>query len=768
MRRRVRTATLAAAITAAAVLLRAAPQSGQVFRGAIDLIAVDVQVVDRRGVPVTGLGPDKFEVTIDGRRRRVVSADLIETRSASVPAPAARGGRPPEAPRAAPAGAIAPPARVIIVAVDCGSFDGPSARGVAAAARAFIERLPPNDLVGLFAFPLGPKIDPTTDREVLIRALNTVAGQRDGAVEGEFHLRPSELIDLALWADREIGSGADIALKICGTPIASDEVMQCRGRLAATARGQTLAYEGEAHASLSMLTSLMRQLAAVPGRKTVVLASAGRLASDTPGARPNLDELALRLGKSTAEANTALYTLFIDQSWIEQYRAETRRANATLTHAARDSALLGRWLDVFSGTAGGALMRVLAGNGDQAFDRVLTELSSYYLLGVEPADSDRDGRTHQIQVKVTQRDATVRGRSWVVVPTREAATAAAAAAAATAIETTGPPVTLTPAAGAVRPHPLPEPGASVAAAYERGDYAAVNAVLARSTSLANLIRDFRASDAPWPTAPRRTAVFALELAFAGLASGNGFARDEAIKLLAEYSAAVRLSLEADAFECSWNLTAMAGLGGLWQPEIAQVIASGAVLRCPQEPRLFLARAVAAEQRWKLGAARPPADQRAGQFADTPAARDALRLYETAITFPATSDEARVRAAWLAHRIGAADRALAWIDGVAAPSDDPPVRYFASLVRGLILRARGRTDEAATSFRSALTVLPSAQSARVALMTLLIARGEPREAEQLADAVQAAPDTSIDPWWTYEQGEFRNFQALLTRLREAGR
>jgi VWFA-related protein len=690
MRRRVRTATLAAAVTAAAVLLRAEPQTGQVFRGAVDLIAVDVQVVDRRGLPVTGLGPDQFEVTIDGRRRRVVSADLIETRSASVPAPAARGGRPPDPPRPARAGAIAPPARVIIVAVDCGSFDGPSARGVAAAARAFIERLPPNDLVGLFAFPLGPKIDPTTDREVLIRALNTVTGQRDGAVEGEFHLRPSELIDLALWADREIGTGADIALKICGTPLTDPDVMQCRGRLAATAKGQTLAGEGEAHASLSMLGSLMRQLAAVPGRKTVVLASAGRIASDTVGARPNLDDLALRLGKAAAEGNTALYTLFIDQSWIEQYRAETRRPNVTQTYAARDSAVLGRWLDVFSGTAGGALMRVLAGNGDQAFDRVLTELSGYYLLGVEPAESDRDGRTHQIQVKVTQRDATVRGRAWVVVPTRAAATAAATAAAAAPIDTPVPPVVLAVAAGAVTPHPLPEPGASIAAAYERGDYAAVNAALARSASLANLIRDFRASDAPWPAAPRRTAVFALELAFGGLASGNGFARDEAIKLLAEYSAAVRRSPEADAFECSWYLTAMAGLGGLWQPDIAQIIASGAVLRCPQEPRLFLARAVATEQRWKLGAARASSDQRAGQFADTPAARDALRLYETAITFPATSDEARVRAAWLAHRIGAADRALAWIDAVAAPSADPPVRYFAGLVRGLILRARGRT------------------------------------------------------------------------------
>ena len=53
------------------------------FRSSLDVIAVDVQVVDRSGVPVAGLGPEKFDVTINGRRRRVLSAELIESRSAN-------------------------------------------------------------------------------------------------------------------------------------------------------------------------------------------------------------------------------------------------------------------------------------------------------------------------------------------------------------------------------------------------------------------------------------------------------------------------------------------------------------------------------------------------------------------------------------------------------------------------------------------------------------------------------------------------------------
>ena len=79
---------------------------------------------------------------------------------------------------------------------------------------------------------------------------------------------------------------------------------------------------------------------------------------------------------------------------------------------------MGRWLEQFSGAAGGALFSVQVGNAESALARIQTELSSYYLLGVEPGDEDRDGRTHQIAVKTTQPNVTIRGRRWVTVPRR--------------------------------------------------------------------------------------------------------------------------------------------------------------------------------------------------------------------------------------------------------------------------------------------------------------------------------------------------------------
>ena len=54
------------------------PAPGRI-RVTVDVMAVDVQVIDRAGKPVPDLGPEKFTVTINGRRRKVVSAEQIRS-----------------------------------------------------------------------------------------------------------------------------------------------------------------------------------------------------------------------------------------------------------------------------------------------------------------------------------------------------------------------------------------------------------------------------------------------------------------------------------------------------------------------------------------------------------------------------------------------------------------------------------------------------------------------------------------------------------------
>ena len=76
-------------------------------------------------------------------------------------------------------------------------------------------------------------------------------------------------------------------------------------------------------------------------------------------------------------------------------------------------------LEMVAGAAGGDVMRIEGGTPDRGFDRVLRETSAHYLLGVEVNAVDRDGRAHNIRVRVKRRGATVRSRTMVVIPKGE-------------------------------------------------------------------------------------------------------------------------------------------------------------------------------------------------------------------------------------------------------------------------------------------------------------------------------------------------------------
>jgi len=109
-----------------------------------------------------------------------------------------------------------------------------------------------------------------------------------------------------------------------------------------------------------------------------------------------------------------------------------------------------------------------------------------------------------------------------------------------------------------------------------------------------------------------------------------------------------------------------------------------------------------------------------------------------------------------------------LNATTTQTTDKELRYFAELVRGQVLRARGRSDEAVTAFRAALTAWPGAQSARVALMTLLINQGKRDEAAALAEASQTGPADEFDPMWMYWLGDFRAYPTIVEKLRSLSR
>jgi VWFA-related protein len=425
-----------------------ADQQQPTFTATVDLIAVDVQVVDGEGFPVTSLRPQDFEVSINGRRRRVASADFVQTTTVDGTAPARPVTSGPQATNLWPTSDIASTGRTYVLAFDTDSFTVQESRDVVAAARGFIRRLQPGDAVGLYTFPIGPRMEPTLEHNLVSQAVDRVVG-RSQAVPGEHNLTPSEIIDItseisrqssinvgrgnaAITAGLNAGAGATsnssssammsigdgstlqrVQLRECGSISSA-----CAEMIQTEAATMAFYLEGRATEGLTGLRALVGLLNEQPGRKTVVLFSAGIPVTDRPGGRPEVGDLAKLLGQDAAATNTSIYTLHIDNREIRAMSAESRRGGSTPASRSRDMAVGGRLLEEFSGASGGALLRVLLGGGELALERVFRETSSHYLLGVEPDEADRDGRIRELRVRVGTRGVTVRSRSWVVVPQR--------------------------------------------------------------------------------------------------------------------------------------------------------------------------------------------------------------------------------------------------------------------------------------------------------------------------------------------------------------
>ena len=67
-----------AAIAAVLLLAGQDPQAPKTtFRSAVDLVPVDVNVLDKNGRPVEDLKADDFTLTVDGKSRRIASAEFI-------------------------------------------------------------------------------------------------------------------------------------------------------------------------------------------------------------------------------------------------------------------------------------------------------------------------------------------------------------------------------------------------------------------------------------------------------------------------------------------------------------------------------------------------------------------------------------------------------------------------------------------------------------------------------------------------------------------
>lgn len=145
---------------------------------------------------------------------------------------------------------------------------------------------------------------------------------------------------------------------------------------------------------------------------------------------------------------------------------------------------------------------------------------------------------------------------------------------------------------------------------------------------------------------------------------------------------------------------------------------------------------------------------------------AIAAFDRALGHPEVSPEARVRQAFLLHRLGHHDAAFALVREALAVAPDPTVRYWALMIEGRVLESLRRPAEAVGAYQEARAVAPLAQSPCVALASLFQRSGRFQDARTWAAAARAAGGaTTLDPWWQYWPGDLRFLGTWLEEMRD---
>lgn len=385
---------------------RPATDQTPVFRAGVEVLPLDVTVLDRDGRQVVDLTAAEFLVEVDGKPRKVVSSEYVKLTDALAAGTAPRGPAP--AVKAAPApdygissnGGGGPQGRAILLMVDQGNIRFGSARSVMQNALRFVDRLQPNDRLGLVAVPgPGEAVDFTTEhgkvREAMLRITGGLTPQ-----PRRFNVSLTEAFALYRHSDGTLIQ--EVIARECGGLAGTPEVERCERDVEQEAAEIIGDQRQQTDRSLANIRAVLKGLGGLEGPKSVILISEGLVLESLGG---DLDDLA----GIAADVRATLDVLMLDVALFDASQA--RRP----TTAADDRRLQEEGLIMLAGMARGTLHRVVS-SPDSAFRRIEHALAGYYLLGVEPGGNDRDGRRHRIEVKTPRRGVTLQARRAFLSP----------------------------------------------------------------------------------------------------------------------------------------------------------------------------------------------------------------------------------------------------------------------------------------------------------------------------------------------------------------
>ena len=362
------------------------------FRTGVDVIAVDVAVMDSRGRPIEDLLAPDFEVRIDGQPRRVVSAELVKIDVEAAKKEAADPFDPVFTTNQRPRNG-----RMIMLALDQLHVRSGAARTVLQAAARFVDGLSPADRVSFVAYPPpGPAIDFTDDRLRIKQAMQYVVGSQTRDMT-RFNIGIREAVDIIDRSDERVFYL--VVTREC-RGLRGQALAECEREVLSECQQIVSRVRADREQSLRLLREILLELARIDGPKTLVLMSEGLILDDPT----DLNDIVRLAGLGRVTVNVLLMDVSMADASVAVRPPTAREDRQMETSGLADLAAATR----------GTLYNIV-GTGDNAFERIASSTSAYYLLGVEEAAGDRDGNRHRIDVEVRRRGVTLHSRRAFVL-----------------------------------------------------------------------------------------------------------------------------------------------------------------------------------------------------------------------------------------------------------------------------------------------------------------------------------------------------------------
>ena len=166
-------------------------------------------------------------------------------------------------------------------------------------------------------------------------------------------------------------------------------------------------------------------------------------------------------------------------------------------------------------------------------------------------------------------------------------------------------------------------------------------------------------------------------------------------------------------------------------------------RFPQERRFMLGQGIARDRVWD---------------------DDATQAYRALEADPDVGGEAMMRFGAMQMRLRRTEEALKYFDRAQDLTRDPYVVFLTHYFSGQIHERRPDLKRAEAAYRRAVAAVPHAQSATLALSTLLARDGRRAEAQRLIAGMTSGTRRPLDPWRRFVHADDRFWPLLIARLR----